>query len=318
MKKGYLYILFATLLFSSMEIALKLVTGAFHPLQMTMTRFLIGGLFLIPFARATLIKKKEKLDASSLRYFALLGMVGVVISMTFYQLAVEHTQASVVAVLFSSNPVFVMIFAYLFIKEAIYRRNLAALALEIIGIVFIINPLHVEFSLSGLLFTAVATVTFALYGVMGKKQCARFGGVTVTCASFLFGSLELLAIILLGKLSPVASLLSASGLEVFADVPLFSGYTAATALIALYICIGVTGGGYAFYFMAMEETSANTASLVFFFKPALAPVLAMIILHDVIPVNMVIGILLILGGSLVNLLPALLPKAEKLESERAN
>ncbi|MFQ8737101.1 MAG: EamA family transporter [Bilophila wadsworthia] len=43
----------------------------------------------------------------------------------------------------------------------------------------------------------------------------------------------------------------------------------------LYICVGVTGAGFACYFMAMEATSPITASLVFFFKPALAPVLAL-------------------------------------------
>ena len=73
----------------------------------------------------------------------------------------------------------------------------------------------------------------------------------------------------------------------------------------LYICVGVTGAGFAFYFMAMEATSPITASLVFFFKPALAPLLAFLFLHEAIPFNMVVGILLILAGSLVSLIPAL-------------
>ena len=79
----------------------------------------------------------------------------------------------------------------------------------------------------------------------------------------------------------------------------------------LYICIGVTGGGYAFYFMAIEETSASTASLVFFFKPVLSPILAVLILHEAVPINMVIGVLLILAGSIANLLPAFMHREEK-------
>ena len=56
----------------------------------------------------------------------------------------------------------------------------------------------------------------------------------------------------------------------------------------------------------MEAASANTASLVFFFKPALAPVLALVILGEAIPLHMFLGILLILAGSLTTILPDLL------------
>lgn len=73
----------------------------------------------------------------------------------------------------------------------------------------------------------------------------------------------------------------------------------------LYICVGVTGAGFACYFMAMEATSPITASLVFFFKPALAPVLALAFLREAIPTSMVVGILFILVGSLVSLVPTL-------------
>ena len=62
LKKGYLYIVIATLFFSSMEIALKSVSGQFNSVQMNLTRFLIGGLVLIPFALRTLKKINELLD----------------------------------------------------------------------------------------------------------------------------------------------------------------------------------------------------------------------------------------------------------------
>lgn len=306
MKKGYLYITFATILFSTMEIALKSVAGQFHPIQLTLTRFLIGGIFLIPFAILALKKKQIRIDSKSLWYFSLLGLIGVVISMTFYQLAVENAKASVVAVLFSSNPVFVMLLAYFILREAIYKRNLVSLFFEILGIWVIINPFHTEISVAGISFTLLATITFALYGVFGKKKCQEYGGIVVTCCSFLFGSLEMLLLVLLSNIKLIGSNLSAMGLNVFSNIPLLSGYTSDNFLIMLYIAIGVTGGGFAFYFLAMEATSANTASLIFFFKPALAPILAFLILHEIIPIRMIIGILLILFGSIVSLYPNLI------------
>ena len=72
-------------------------------------------------------------------------------------------------------------------------------------------------------------------------------------------------------------------------------------MVVLYVGIGVTGVGYACYFIAMEKVKAQTVNLVFFFKPILAPVFALAVLHEVIPFNMVMGIVVLLAGSFVSL-----------------
>ena len=65
----------ATLIFSTMEVILKLpaVEGAFHPMQITLGRFLIGGLFLLPVAAWALHRKQRKLTAKDLGAFAITG-----------------------------------------------------------------------------------------------------------------------------------------------------------------------------------------------------------------------------------------------------
>ena len=289
MKRGYLFIALATLFFSTMEIALKEVAGLFNPVQLNLTRFLIGGLVLIPFARRMLRKRGVRIDGLSLVKLAGLGFLGIVVSMTLYQLAVENTNASVVAVLFSCNPVFVLVFAGLILRTQILRQHVMALVLECLGILILINPLDTSISTAGITFTLLSTAVFALYAVLGTKMCAKYSGVVVTCGSFLFASLEMAAIVAFSRLSAVAGFLADIGL----------------GLMMLYICVGMTGAGFACYFMAMEATSPITASLVFFFKPALAPVLALVFLQEAIPVSMVVGVLFILAGSLVSLIPAL-------------
>lgn len=306
MKKGYIYILLTTVIFSTMEIALKLVSGVFNPIQLTFTRFLIGGLFLIPFAISALKKKRSYVSMGDLFYFAFLGFMGIVVSMILYQLAVQNTKASVVAVLFSSNPVFVTILAFIFLREAIHKNNVLALILEVIGTIIIINPLNVKLSVLGITLTIASTLTFALYGVFGKRKCAEYGGIVVTCFSFLFGGLEMLVLIALSYVPSIAAWFSSNGLQMFAKIPLFKGYSLDMLPMLACICIVNSGIGYACYFMAMEKTSAQTTSLVFFFKPILAPILALILLHEAIPFNMLIGILFILAGSFTSILPGLL------------
>lgn len=157
-----------------------------------------------------------------------------------------------------------------------------------------------------MVYVLLATLLFALYGVCGKRQCARFGGLVVTCFGFLFGAAEMIALAGLTHIPSLAASLTAAGLDTFASIPFFTGYTLANLPIVLFIYIGVTGIGFTCYFLSMEVTSAQTTSLVFFFKPALAPLLAFLVLHEAIPGNMLAGIACILCGSLVSILPGLL------------
>ena len=296
MKRGYLYILITTLLFSSMEVALKCIAGQLNPIQLNFSRFLVGGLVLVPLAVRELKKRRLSLDGRALGTFALLGLMGIAVSMSLYQLAVARVQASVVGVLFSSNPVFVTLFAFLLLREKISKNQILGLALDVIGIVLIIQPWHLKLDALGVTYILLGTLLFALYGVCGKRQCARFGGLVVSCFSFLLGAAEMMAL----------AALTAAGLDTFANIPFLTGYTAANLPIVLYIYIGVTGIGFTCYFLSMEVTSAQTTSLVFFFKPALAPLLAFLILHEAIPGNMLAGIVCILCGSLASILPGLL------------
>lgn len=302
MKKDYLYIAITTILFSSMEIMLKSISHTFNPIQLTFERFFIGGLILLPFAIKSIKSKDVSINKEDIKQFFFLGFMCVVVSMIFYQLAVTHTKASVVAVIFSCNPVFVMLFAYIFLKEKIYSHNIISLILEIVGIIIIINPLSIKLSPIGVTLTLLAAITFALYGVLGKKSTIKFGGEVVTCFSFIFGSMEMLILILVGHINSISSLLTSFNLENFVNVPLFTGYNMNNILSVIYVYIFVTGLGYASYFKAMEETSANTTSLVFFFKPVLSPILAFIFIKEFIPINMIIGILFIVVGSIFTII----------------
>lgn len=315
MKKGYLYIAITTILFSSMEIALKSISTIFNPIQLTFERFFVGGLVLLPFAIKSIKSRNISINKEDVKQFFLLGFICVVVSMIFYELAVIYTKASVVGVIFSCNPIFVMIFAYLFLKEEIHYYNIISLVLEIIGILIIINPLSTKLSPAGVTFTLLAALTFALYGVLGKKSTKKLGGEVVTCFSFIFGSLEMLILILICHIPSVSSILISFNLHNFANVPLFTGYNMSNILTVLYVYICVTGLGYASYFKSMEKTSANTTSLVFFFKPVLSPILAFILIKEFIPVNMIVGILFIIIGSIFTIVCNMRAKTKDLNCE---
>lgn len=305
MNRGYIFIFLATVFFSSMEVALKTVAHDFNPMQLNCTRFLVGGLLLIPFALRGLRQHGALVTAAAWKGFAWLGFVGLVVSMMFYQMSILYAPASVVSVLFSCNPVLVLAFAYLILRADIRPQHITALVMEVVAALIIIDPLHTTLDPVGITLVLLSAATFALYAVLGKKQCAQYSGVAVTCFSCLAASAEMIVLMLISHIPAVADALQAAGLPMFAAMPFFSGYTTGNLLNVLYICVFVTAGGYACYFMGMEATSAMQGSLVFFFKPVLAPILAMLILGEEIPWNMWAGIGLMLVASVVSMIPTL-------------
>lgn len=303
MRFGYLCIMLATIFFSSMEVALKTVAHDFHPMQLNCTRFLVGGLLLVPFGIRALKKRNLSLDMEAWKGFAGLGFLGVVVSMMLYQVSILYVPASVVSVLFSCNPVLVLAFAFLILKADILPQHIVALILEVLGALIIIAPMHACLNLAGVTLVLLSATTFALYAVLGKKLCARYSGLAVTAFSCVAASAEMLLIMALSHIGPVADILRSAGLSMFAAIPFAEGYHSGNLLTVLYICIFVTGGGYACFFMGMERTSPMQGSLVFFFKPVLAPLLAMAVLGEAVPWNMWAGIGLILTASLISMLP---------------
>ena len=120
-------------MFSSMEIALKMAGSAFNPIQLNLIRFFIGAVVLLPFALRALKQSGLKLVSADWRLFALTGLVCVIVSMSLYQLAITVDQASTVAVLFSCNPVFALLFSYLILRERMGRANLISVIISVIG-----------------------------------------------------------------------------------------------------------------------------------------------------------------------------------------
>jgi len=214
-----------------------------------------------------------------------MGVVCICVSMVFFQLGVINSKASTSAVIFCINPMFTMIFVHFMTDEKLNRVKITALAFGLLGILFMINPFDMEEgnTLIGVTYTILAAITFGLYSAMGRTSIKRLHGITQTSISFLLGSAVMVPILLV------------------MNKPILTGVSSDNILMVLYIGIMITGLGYLFYFLAMGVSDAATASIVFFVKPALAPVIAVVALHEVIGVNGYIGILLIFIGSYINL-----------------
>jgi len=310
MKKGYFYIILAAVIFSTMEISSKMIASAVNPIQLSFIRFLIGGLILLPLAIKELKAKKIRLTWGDLKFFTAAGILCVVVSMTFFQLAVLYTKASTVAIVFSVNPIFIIPLAAFYLNERITKRTVISLALSIAGIIVIMNPLNVGLDLKGIVLAILAAVTFAVYSVYSKTRAGYYGSMALNSFTFLVGDLVLFILIMLSKIGSVADFFAARGMGTFSAIPVVHGINSGNILVVLYLGIVVTGLGYVFFFKAMHETSATTASIVFLIKPALAPLFALLIIAEKIPFNTIIGMGFILLGSAYNFMGSVPAKSD--------
>ena len=315
-RSGYFFIVLCAVIFSTMEVMLKTVHGVFAPMQITCLRFLVGGVLLIPFAVRSIRKKNAVLTRKDLGFFACAGFLCVVIAMSLYQMSVTYTRASIVAVIFSCNPIFVTMLAHFLLHEEIHKNHIIALILELTAALIIIDPIHASLDPTGALLAILSAAMFSFYSVFGKKRTPRFGGIAVTCLSFLFGATELVALLLFGRTAAGASLYGALGLKIFIDVPLFENIPLSALPALLYICCINSAAGFVCHMMAMEKTSAQEASLIFFLKPIIAPIFALIFLKEEIPLNMIVGIVCFLAGSLCAILPGILAQRKLLKAEQ--
>ena len=195
--------------------------------------------------------------------------------------------------------------------QQIHRNHLVALALELLAVLIIIDPLHASLDPTGALLAIASALVFSFYSVVGKKRTPRFGGIAVTCFSFLFGSVELLAVLLLGRTAAVGGLFASLGLDIFVNVPLFSGIPLSALPALAYICAVNSAAGYVCHMMALEKTSAQEASLIFFLKPMIAPLFAFLFLREEITANMLLGIVCFLVGSGIAILPGLIAQKKQ-------
>ena len=283
--RSHLWVLGTAFAFGTMEVALKIGGARFSALQLTFLRFLAGGLFLLPFALRDLRRRGVRLTGGDWAFFALEGAVGVVGSMTLFQLSVNASNANLAAVLISVNPAFTMAFAHVVAGERLTWGKAATLAVCLAGLALVAAPWRMAAGNTprGIAYGLGAAILFGLYTALSKRRIGRTGGMALNSFSFLLGSaLEL-------------------GVLVALHEPVLRGINASSLPVLLYVSLVVTGFGYFCFMKAVETAGPTTASHAFFVKPVIAALLARALLPgNEITWNIALGIAIIVTAFTVH------------------
>jgi len=280
-KNSLIYIIFTSLVFSAMEPFSKLLAGHLHPITLTFERFLIGSLMLLPSAVYRINKNDIKLRRRNWVSLAFQGVFCVCLSMGLLQLAVFKSKSiPIIAIVFSSNSVMTVIFASWYLKEPLTLRKVTALILCIIGAIVCSGVSSGE-ETKPILLAFLAAIAMSLFTILGKKNIESIPTSVQIGLSFSIGTIVLGLILL------------------FAGIPLISfPKDFKETSIVLFLGVVATGFGYLSYFKALEKSGAFMASLVFFIKPILAPLMALMVLGNISGgANLLIAAIFVLLGS---------------------
>lgn len=279
---GYIYLFFTILFFSTYEVAGKKISGIVNPFQVNFIRFSIGGIILM---LILYIKKDIKISRKHFLNTILLGFVNVVLSMNLIQLSLaqKNASAALVAVIFSSNPVFVSLFSSMIDKEKITFGRILAITISMTGIItaFSDKLLNVSADIASPLLALLSAVLYGMYTVLAKNTSSQIGSIKMNAYSFLAGSAMLIPVFVYSGYNPLHIQKSA--------VPYM-----------IYLGVFVTGLAYVLYFMGLQRLGAGKGSMVFFVKPVLASIIAALALREEISWRIIAGGLMILCGMTIS------------------
>ena len=278
------YFLVTLIFFSSIEVASKDLMSYMGPFEMTFFRFFIGLIGLLIYAFFTGAAK----DLKGLKYkdcslYALLGFINIFLSMTLLQYAIKYGEPAVVALIISSNPIFVYILSLIRKYEKISFRRTVGFALGILGIAAVVIRDFSSFAIEkGSLFALAGAVSFAFFTIINKRAVRERRPIIVNIYSFAFGTAFIAVYVLVSGSLNISPVLFDSGVRI---------------IKLLYLGIFVTAISYITFLTAIKRIGPVASSLVFLFKPAVATLFAVVFLSEEIRLNLFAGLLLSSAGS---------------------
>lgn len=276
---GILCGLGAASIWGGMYVVSKVVLDIIPPFSLVALRLLLGALTLLIVLR---IQGFPKITRKQFWQVVGVGLVGYGISLSLQFLGTKLSTAANGSLVTSATPAFVLIFAWILLRETITSRRLIALLLASLGVVAVIDPrsaqLNPDLFLGNLLLLGAA-ITWALYSVLVRKATRALDVLPFSLIAFLGGL-------------PVTIPAGAWELKTIGVGEISLGVVGGV----LFLGIISTALAMVLWNTAFAYLDAGLASLTFFAQPVVGTILGWLFLGEKItPLFLVGGILIGIG-----------------------
>lgn len=237
-------------------LGIKIAVESVPPLTSAGLRFLIAFPLFLAFAK---IRRAPLFFPRRSTWFFVFVTLSY-FSVPYYLLnyGEVHVSSGLTSLLFSTMPVFILIFSAIFLKEKIYFSQVLGIAIGFTSLFMIIKTqgLHIENAeFLGVLAILLAAVLHALCYVITKQQGAAIGVITYNTL----------------PIGLAGAMLFASGL--WLESPDLSQVTLRSWTALTYLGIVASVGGFIVYFMLLKRLSPVILSFVFIIFPVFAVII---------------------------------------------
>ena len=241
----------------------------------------VGWLAVVGFVLATRGARGLRVEGRDLAFLVPLGLVGIGAFYLLYFYTVQESTVGTAAILLYSSPAFVVVLAWLFLKEPMGISKILALALTVGGISLVAgayDPANLEVSPAILLTGLLSGLTYGLYSIFGRPVTGRLGPPVILSYALFFGG---------------ALLLVAAGptLGTLAGLPLGS-YALLFVLAVVHTALA-----FALYTFGLGRLGAGRAAIVATVEPVVAGAVGTALLGEDLTLPKVLGGLLVLVGA---------------------
>ena len=166
-KKGIITLIIATFFLALMDGMSRYMAELYDVLNINMFRFwIIGSFVMLVSLRGrgvlpSILKTKQPVAQIFRGLLFISSLLMAIYSYTQVGLIVTHALMAVF-------PLLTVLLSGLFLEEEITRIKIVAVGVGFLGVLIIINPINLEFSLVSAL-PLIAAVTFAIYAVLTRK-----------------------------------------------------------------------------------------------------------------------------------------------------
>ncbi len=186
-KLGLLCGIGASAIWGGMYVVSKVVLEVIPPFALLTLRLLLGILVL-----GLLVRWRGGLgfDRHQWKQVLGVGIVGYGISIGFQFVGTKLSNASNGALITSSTPAFVLLFAALLLKEKLIARRMLALGISTVGALIVVDLRAANLSPDtfwGNLSLVAAAITWALYSVLIRVVTRRLDTLRVSLVAFIGG-----------------------------------------------------------------------------------------------------------------------------------
>ena len=276
---GILCGIVAASIWGGMYVVSKVVLKVIPPFTLVTIRLILGGLtlWLIRLVRGGMkIERKQFLQVFGV------GLIGYGISLGFQFVGTSLSTAANGSLVTSATPAFILLFAWIILRERITPLRLAALLISTLGVVAVIDPRSAQLNPGlfwGNLSLLAAALTWALYSVLIRIVTRKMDVLSVTLIAFLGG---LPIVIPAGTWELSYTHIGPVGLGILGGVFFLGIISTALAMVL--------------WNTAFAVLDASVASLTFFAQPVVGTLLGWIFLKEMItPLFLLGGFLIAIG-----------------------